>query len=345
MIITGIGDLATRGDLLDRALTLTLPSLADTDRRSETEFWRAFETARPHILGALCDLIVGVLRELPRVVLPVQPRMADFARVGVALERVCDLPAGSFLDAYEGNRAAGHEITLDAYPIVEPLEDLVEEHPFDGLATGLLKALDACVDEATRRMRSWPKSPNTLSNQLSRLAPSLGHRGLVVESREVRGRKTWRITKNEVSADGSAPSAPGEAWTAPSFTDGTIEWPAQGADPGADRLSGADPFRGRDPLADPEGADGADGVPIHDRHPGHARAGEQPAPGHAVGADGADPSSLNPEEEREERESGAPDVADRRAPAAIRCDDYQHHQSFHRRVDGRWVCDTCEATA
>jgi len=345
VIITGIGDLATRGDLLDRALTLTLPSLADTERKSEVEFWRAFEAARPHILGALCDLIVGVLRELPRVVLPVQPRMADFARVGVALERVCDLPAGSFLDAYEGNRAAGHEITLDAYPIVEPLEDLVEEHPFDGLATELLKALDDRMDEATRRMRSWPKSPNTLSNQLSRLAPSLGHRGLVVESREVRGRKTWRITKNEVSADGSAPSAPGAAWTEPSFTDGTIEWPAQGADGGADPLSGADPKWADDRFAGREGADGADGVPIHDRHPGHARDGEQPAPGQSVGADGADPSSLNPEEEREERESRAPEVADQPASAPIRCDDYLHHQSSHRRVDGRWICDACEVTA
>ncbi len=31
--------------------------------------------------------------------------------------------------------------------------------------------------------------------------------------------------------------------------------------------------------------------------------------------------------------------------APIRCDEYQAHQSFHRRVGGGWVCDACEATA
>lgn len=310
VIITGIGDLATRGDLLSRALTLTLPSLADAERKAEAEFWGTLDAARSRLLGALCDLLVGVLRERPRVVLPVQPRMADFARVGVALERVCGWPMGSFLAAYEGNRAAGHEITLDAYPIVDALADLAEEHPFDGPATELLKALDARVDDEMRHRRSWPKSPNALSTQLSRLAPSLGHRGLVVESREVRGRKTWRIAKNEVSAEGSAPSAPQVDAEATSCTDTAHNSTDRGADRGAEPLWGADPSWGGDPLADPEGADGAGGVPMGDRHPGHAQPGTQLVRAHAQGADGADPSSLTFQEESEESEESDSAAAD-----------------------------------
>jgi hypothetical protein len=222
--------------------------------------------------------------------------MADFARVGVALERACGWPQGSFLAAYEGNRAAGHEITLDAYPIVDVLVDLAEDHPFDGVATELLKELDALVPDDIRHGRLWPKSPNTLSTQLSRLAPSLVHRGLVVESREVRGRKTWRITKNEVSAAGAAPSAPWPEAEATSCTDTGRNSPGEGADGGVD--GSIDLLWGADPLAG-AGADGAEGVPIHHRHPEHEQTGARSVPDRARGADGADPSSSNFEEEGE----------------------------------------------
>jgi putative DNA primase/helicase len=297
VIITGIGDIANRGDLLSRALTLTLPSLGDTSRIAESEFWSAFGAARPRILGALCDLIAGVLRELPGVVLAVQPRMADFARVGVALERVCAWPEGSFLAAYAGNRAAGHEITLDAYPIVDALADLVEEHPFDGPATELLKALDGQADEELRRRRLWPKSPNNLSTQLSRLAPSLGHRGLAVESREVRGRKTWRVAKIGVSDEASAPSAPLPRQDETACLDTANTNPERGADGGAGQA--IRPAGVADPLAGP-GADGAERVPIDHRHPGQAQTWAQSLAGQAQGADGADASSLNAQEERQD---------------------------------------------
>jgi len=28
-------------------------------------------------------------------------------------------------------------------------------------------------------------------------------------------------------------------------------------------------------------------------------------------------------------------------PGAVKCDDYQHHRSEHRRSEGRWRCWTC----
>lgn len=292
VIITGIGDVANRNDLLSRALTLTLPSLSDANRVAESEFWSAFEAARPRLLGALCDLIAGVLRDLPGVVLPSPPRMADFARVGVALERVCGWPHGSFLAAYEGNRAAGHEITLDAYPIVDVLADLAGERPFDGPATELLKTLDARADDELRHRRLWPKSANALSTQLSRLAPSLAHRGLVVESREVRGRKTWRVARNQVSVEAAAPSAPLPPVEATLCTDAANVHSELGADAGA---GGAfEPPWGAD-LPVGLGADGAEGVPMLYRHPGHAETGAQLVPGQAQGADGAELHSPNPQ--------------------------------------------------
>src|SRR5262249_36836984 len=79
-VLNGIEDLATRGDLLKRSIILTLETISDSQRRTEGDFWREFEVARPRILGALFDVVAAGLKALPTVKLTSLPRMADFAR-------------------------------------------------------------------------------------------------------------------------------------------------------------------------------------------------------------------------------------------------------------------------
>jgi hypothetical protein len=78
VILNGIGELATRGDLLSRALIITLPPILDHDRVEESELWSNFNRAKPEIAGALYDLVAGVITELPTVSLPAPPRMANW---------------------------------------------------------------------------------------------------------------------------------------------------------------------------------------------------------------------------------------------------------------------------
>src|SRR5262249_17771499 len=53
ILLNGIEDIATRPDLLDRALTLTLLPITDEHRRDEDGLWRRYEKRRPRVLGAL----------------------------------------------------------------------------------------------------------------------------------------------------------------------------------------------------------------------------------------------------------------------------------------------------
>lgn len=53
VLLNGIEELAARGDLLDRSICLTMPNLSESDRRTEAEFWSAFEGIRPQVLGGL----------------------------------------------------------------------------------------------------------------------------------------------------------------------------------------------------------------------------------------------------------------------------------------------------
>ncbi|MFB6594800.1 hypothetical protein ACFCX6_35610 [Streptomyces sp. NPDC056353] len=54
-----------RADLADRTVAVELRPL--TERRPESELWKAYTEARPRILGALLDLLVAVLDKLPTV--------------------------------------------------------------------------------------------------------------------------------------------------------------------------------------------------------------------------------------------------------------------------------------
>jgi hypothetical protein len=55
IILNGIEDVITRPDLADRAIFVTLPHVQEERRRAEKEIWCDFESAQPHILGALLD--------------------------------------------------------------------------------------------------------------------------------------------------------------------------------------------------------------------------------------------------------------------------------------------------
>ncbi len=63
VLLSGIGDFVRWGDLKDRCVFLHLPPIPRDRRRGEEEFWRAFQSDRPHILAAVLDAIVGGLHE------------------------------------------------------------------------------------------------------------------------------------------------------------------------------------------------------------------------------------------------------------------------------------------
>ena len=217
VMLNGIEEIATRGDLLDRALLVDLPAIPEVQRRAEGEFWAAFEAARPRILGALLDGVVTGLRELPTVQakrLPL-PRMADFALWVTAAEPALAWPAGAFMAAYTGNREAANDLTLDASALAGPLRALAGEYTngaqFMGTATALLAELRTLVDESVTRQPGWPKSARGLSGALRRLAPNLRAVGVrITFEREAGGQRSRLIQVSTVPTVPTDPD-PGQA--------------------------------------------------------------------------------------------------------------------------------------
>jgi hypothetical protein len=223
VILTGIEDLASRGDLLDRSLLVRLPRIDESCRQAEADFWGRFEAARPRILGALLDAASGALAELPRVRLGRLPRMADFGILGVAVERALGWPGGSFLDAYGGNRDDAAAAALESSAIYPELGRFARSLPngmnsqkggfWEGTCQQLLDELGRIAGDKAKS-KYWPTSPRGLSGQLRRLAPSLRRVGILVEFDKSGGgnnrQRTVRIENHEGEQNGGQPSQPSQ---------------------------------------------------------------------------------------------------------------------------------------
>jgi putative DNA primase/helicase len=180
VMLNGIPDLASRADLADRAIHLTLPALDEDARRSEEEFWADVETRRPLILGALLDAVAGALHhrgEIP----PLLTRMADFTAWVSGAELALGWDKGDFLKAYTRNRQGAVDTTIEADPIGPALQALVAERDWQGTSTRLLAELAAHVpDPGVLKSRSWP-SAIKLRGRLRRLGPPLRTKGIVLD--------------------------------------------------------------------------------------------------------------------------------------------------------------------
>lgn len=201
IILTSIDAGALRGDLGDRILFADLDPIPAYRRRSEADLDAAFEAARPKILGALLDVLAGVLQELPRVRLAELPRMADFGRVLAAMDSAIGTKA---LNAYLAQRGRVVSEVLDGDAIAGNIQALAKGDGWAGTAAELLEH----ITPNGPRPHAWPGSPRALVARLMRLAPALRQAGVLMIHGERVGHDRRRlITIKKAGEQPSAPSA------------------------------------------------------------------------------------------------------------------------------------------
>jgi len=183
IILTAIEDVVRRPDLADRAIVLTLPAIPENERIDPAEFEARFEACRPETLGALLDIMWLACRNLPGLKPDRLPRLAGFARLGIAVERTFGDP-GCFMAAYDSNRAIASAIIAETDPLFAAVEAFhAGQSPWQGSATDLAKLLEAII------VPRKPINPAVLGGRLRRLAPILRSRGISIDfDRVAKGR-------------------------------------------------------------------------------------------------------------------------------------------------------------
>lgn len=191
VIVNGIEEVATRGDLLSRAVVLNLPTLPSV--RDEASMDAEWEQAHPMILGALLDAVSSALRHWDTTKLDRAPRMADFARWVIASGEVPD-----FLEIYDTNRSDAIGTELDASPFASAVLSFAEQMgEWEGTAGELLALLDHDGDA-----KGWPTNAKGCGDRLRRHAPAFRTRGVEVTFRKSGSRRLVAISTD------SEPSEP-----------------------------------------------------------------------------------------------------------------------------------------
>ena len=154
----GINNVVSEADMLDRLVAIEVERV---ERYQDDKVLdRAFDRARPRILGALLDLLVTGLRKEATVKLTLPaPRMVGFVTWGVA----CGLPG--FERAYAANQQEAINTLLEYDPAAKAVRALMEGRKrWHGTATKLLADLDEVAGIKNARM---------LSDRLRLLTPML----------------------------------------------------------------------------------------------------------------------------------------------------------------------------
>lgn len=196
-LINGIPDLATRPDLADRAIVVSLPVIPPCERKFEGEFNKAFEAVAPRIFAGLLDAISTALGNLATATITERPRMADFAKWVVAAEPALGWPEGAFLDSYAANRHASDQATVEGNPVALAILKLVkEEIRWSGTMTELKTTLRNRYPLITDDPYSFPRQENKLSANIRRVQPALRRMDVELEFAR-RGQSGERIIRLE----------------------------------------------------------------------------------------------------------------------------------------------------
>ena len=194
VVLNGISACITAHDLIDRSVCVE-PQRIQT-RREDGDIQREFEAAYPALVASLFYLMAQTLKELPSTCLPdgENIRMAGFARLGVAMERVLGESDGEFLRQFHSARQESVARTIDASPVATALVEWFEsrlsaavELPAKTLLLEVEKFKPLGAD-------AWPKSAKGFGDALRRAAPSLRYVGMEVKSLgKIGGAVKWSV--------------------------------------------------------------------------------------------------------------------------------------------------------
>ncbi len=208
IMMNGIGNVAIRGDLADRALVIPLKLIPKNERRTEEEFWQEVEKLLPGILGALLDAYVHGLSNFPNVKLTDMPRMADFAKFITACETAI-WPSGTFKAASDANHNEATEYVISASPLASAVRAFMEDKKdWECSPSNLHSELGRIADQKIiYDRRLWPSTPRVMSEWLTRIAPQLREVGIEITVGKSGSRyiKICRVTDPAPPT----PSAPG----------------------------------------------------------------------------------------------------------------------------------------
>ena len=194
VILNGI-DFFTKDDLADRFISINITRVPDDERMDKSELRKKFNEIKPGVLGAICDTVSSILKNIDNVNLQKKNRMADFETFISAAEKHLGWEPGLFSRVLTENVNHTTEgLIYDdnlSQAVISFMEDL-SGNRWSGTATELLKELKEYEDQ-----QNLPPKPNKLSEMLKRRKTNLQSVGIEFS----RNRRTLKLFREDYYFD------------------------------------------------------------------------------------------------------------------------------------------------
>ncbi len=178
-ILNGISGITHRPDLLDRSLSVRLPSMPADKRKTESELLAEFDILLPRLLDKLFLIVSCALRRFDEVEVPKNIRMVDAAKWLSAAEPETGFPEGSLLKALTASQDEIIKETMERNSLAVALFQMLETRGvFNGTVGELLLEIE---QDKPRYDKYFPTTPSYLSKELDRLKPALKIAGVIVK--------------------------------------------------------------------------------------------------------------------------------------------------------------------
>lgn len=202
---SGINQVATKPDLLDRSLILSFEQIPPNKRIAEKKFWHDFEASKPLILGALFDGLSEALAGVSVVKLANKPRMADYVEYCVAATVALGKTPQAFLNAFDKNIKHQNEAAIESSStaqavllFMEKLESEQKVTSWSGASSELHKKLLDLIEDNNLEVGGsygFPRSSNWLWKKIVQVKPNLQALGIEANREREKSNNTITLSK------------------------------------------------------------------------------------------------------------------------------------------------------
>ena len=122
------------------------------------------------------------------------PRLADFGRFSIALERGNGMEVGRIIATLKASYEAALGDNAEGNPVIPIIIEIVEENIiWSGSASELLKAVNEKGDDADKRLSLWPKTAEQLGKHLKRNHNVYASQGVSITQTRLKTGRRWEL--------------------------------------------------------------------------------------------------------------------------------------------------------
>jgi hypothetical protein len=173
VILTSIGNVVNKSDLLSRSINIELPRLTDEERASESTLQDDFNIHHAEMLGGLLNMTVAALNHRDTTESPKYNRMTNFIHLGDGVEKHLGYEGVKLSKRLKAGEAEANTITIESSPTASILVNWIkDENEWKGSCSDLLNILKSHAKKSDQA-GELPKNAIKLSAELRMVESAL----------------------------------------------------------------------------------------------------------------------------------------------------------------------------